>query len=170
MTTVYTIGYEGTDIDNFVAVLKKAGIQVLADVRAVAVSRKKGFSKRALQARLEAEGIGYVHLVALGDPKEGREAARAGHHARFVRVYNAHLAKDHARTALKDLAGLVTQQPTCLMCFERDPQGCHRSIVATQLECGKIETRHLYSDDQKQHVRNVAELSRRRSSQGATAA
>ena len=63
MSVVYTIGYEGTDIDRFVATLKAVGIKVLADVRAVAVSRKKGFSKTALKARLEDEGIAYTHLV-----------------------------------------------------------------------------------------------------------
>ena len=77
MTTVYTLGYEGTDIDKVVATLQAVGVKVLADVRAVALSRKKGFSKNALRTRLEAEGIAYVHLVELGDPKPGREAARA---------------------------------------------------------------------------------------------
>jgi uncharacterized protein (DUF488 family) len=77
MTTVYTIGYEGTDIDKMLATLKAVGVDVLADVRAVALSRKKGFSKTALRTRLEAEGIAYAHFVELGDPKAGRGAARA---------------------------------------------------------------------------------------------
>ena len=67
MSVIYTIGYEGTDIDRCVATLKAVGVTVLADVRAVAVSRKKGFSKNGLRERLEAEGITYVHLVELGD-------------------------------------------------------------------------------------------------------
>ncbi len=78
MSVVYTIGYEGTDIDRFVATLKAVGVRRLADVRALALSRKKGFSKRSLAARLKAEGIDHIHLVGLGDPKTGREAARAG--------------------------------------------------------------------------------------------
>src|SRR5690606_21613376 len=78
MSIVYTIGYEGTDIDRFVATLKAVGVRRLADVRAVALSRKKGFSKKSLAARLEAEDIEYLHFQALGDPKPGREAARAG--------------------------------------------------------------------------------------------
>ena len=78
MPLIYTIGYEGTDIERFVATLKIVGIKHLADVRAVAVSRKKGFSKSALSARLDAEGIQYFHFIELGDPKPGRDAARAG--------------------------------------------------------------------------------------------
>ncbi len=60
MTTVFTIGYEGTDVDQIVAILRAVGVNVLADVRAVAVSRKRGFSKNALRSRLEAEGIAYT--------------------------------------------------------------------------------------------------------------
>lgn len=69
MSVVFTVGYEGTDIDRFVRTLKAAGVQQLADVRAVAVSRKPGFSKKKLAARLAEEGIEYLHFVALGDPK-----------------------------------------------------------------------------------------------------
>jgi hypothetical protein len=76
VSVVYTIGYEGTDIDRVVATLRTVGVTMLADVRAVAVSRKKGFSKNGLRERLEAEGNTYVHLVELGDPKLGRDAAR----------------------------------------------------------------------------------------------
>src|SRR5690606_1075350 len=78
MSVVYTIGYEGTDINRFVATLKAAAVKRVADVRAVALSRKKGFSKKSLSARLEAEGIEYLHFIDLGDPKPGREAAKAG--------------------------------------------------------------------------------------------
>jgi uncharacterized protein (DUF488 family) len=73
MSVLYTIGYEGADIDRFIATLKAVEVTVVADVRAVALSRKRGFSKTALRARLAAEGIAYVHLVELGDPKPGRD-------------------------------------------------------------------------------------------------
>jgi hypothetical protein len=75
MSVVYTIGYESTDIDRFVTTLKTAGIERVADVRTVALSRKRGFSKKALAARLEAEEIQYLHFIELGDPRPGREAA-----------------------------------------------------------------------------------------------
>jgi uncharacterized protein (DUF488 family) len=76
MTTPYTIGYEGTDIDRFVETLKVNGVELLADVRALPLSRKEGFSRSKLRQRVESECIAYLHLEALGDPKEGRDAAR----------------------------------------------------------------------------------------------
>ncbi|MDN3712169.1 DUF488 domain-containing protein [Paracoccus cavernae] len=100
MSVVYTIGYESTDIDRFVRTLSLAGIQVLADVRAVTVSRKKGFSKTKLAERLNAEGIEYRHFRELGDPKPGREAARAGDFRKFREIYGAHFSRIESQTDL----------------------------------------------------------------------
>ncbi len=133
MPKLFTIGYEGSDIDCFVATLKQARIKVLADVRAVACSRKKGFSKRGLHARLAKEGIEYIHFVDLGDPKPGRAAAKAGRHAEFIRIYRKHFSRSPARRALLELQQVAQAQPTCLLCFERDSTTCHRSIVANEL-------------------------------------
>ena len=168
MTQIYTIGYEGTDIERFVQTLRIVGVEQLVDVRAVALSRKKGFSKNGLRDRLEAEGIRYVHLVALGDPKDGREAARAGRYDQFRKIYNKHLSGAAAQAELKNLASLVVTKPTCLMCFERDPAECHRSIVAADLP--STETLHLFADEPDRYVRNASKLPGRRSYQGAPAA
>src|SRR6266496_1992672 len=89
MHRIYTIGYEALDVSRFLATLKAAGIEVLAYVRAAALSRKKGFSKTALRDQLEASGIGYEHFIQLGNPKQGRLAAREGNS--FVRIYRRHL-------------------------------------------------------------------------------
>lgn len=168
MTQIYTIGYEGTDIERFVQTLKIIGVEQLIDVRAVALSRKKGFSKNGLRERLEAEGIEYVHLAALGDPKDGRDAARAGRYDQFRKIYSKHLSSDAAQDGLKSLAKLITGKPTCLMCFERDPAECHRSIVASELK--STETLHLFADEPNRYVRNASKLPGRRSYQGASAA
>lgn len=133
MTTIYTIGYEGTDIARFLATLRAVGIETVVDVRALAVSRKKGFSKRALASSLADEGIRYVHMPALGDPKPGREAARAGRHADFRRIYSEHLLGIGAQSALVSLAKISGRGTSCLLCFERDPKVCHRSMVAAWL-------------------------------------
>lgn len=146
MKIVYTIGYEGTDIDRLVATLKAVGVKVVADVRAVAVSRKKGFSKSALRSRLEREGITYSHLVELGDPKTGREAARAGRYETFRRIYARHLSRLKSQAALRALADIVSEAPTCLLCFERDPSVCHRSMVADQLRIEGMEVLDLFGD------------------------
>ena len=111
MSIIHTVGYEGADIDGVVAALRAAGVERLADVRAVAVSRKRGLSKKALAARLHDEGIEYRHLVALGTPKSGRDAARAGRGALFRTIYAAHVATEEAQGALRDLAVLVRERP-----------------------------------------------------------
>jgi uncharacterized protein (DUF488 family) len=161
MTTVYTIGYEGTDVDQIVAVLRAVGVNFLADVRAVAVSRKKGFSKNALRSRLEAEGIAYAHFAELGDPRPGREAARAGLFDEFHRIYTAHLARDDAQAALDVLEEGVRAAPVCMLCFERDPKTCHRTIIADRLRARGIEVVNLFGDDPGPYVRNAPKLPRR---------
>ncbi|MDP2738632.1 MAG: DUF488 domain-containing protein, partial [Pseudorhodobacter sp.] len=133
MSVLFTVGYEGTDIDRFVRTLKAVGIRQLADVRAIAVSRKAGFSKKKLAERLADEGILYVHFVSLGDPKPGRDAARAGEFDLFRSIYGAHIRTDDAQGALTELVETVQAAPTCLLCFERDPETCHRTIVAHEV-------------------------------------
>jgi uncharacterized protein (DUF488 family) len=169
MTTLYTIGYEGTDIDRFVATLKAVGVALLADVRALPLSRKKGFSKNRLRERIEEEGMQYIHLGALGDPKNGRDAARAGRYDEFRKIYNKHLSQAGPQQALKELAALANNHATCLMCFEREPTECHRLIVASQLP-KNISTFHLFGDEPGRYVRNAAKLPRGRTGQSATAA
>lgn len=131
--TIATIGYEGVNLAAFIDALEAARIATLIDVREVALSRKKGFSKTHLSAALEARGIRYVHLRALGDPKEGRLAARAGDYPLFRRIFGAHMRTVVARDALATAAKLVASSSSCLMCFEADPAQCHRTIVANAL-------------------------------------
>jgi uncharacterized protein (DUF488 family) len=127
---IFTIGYEGRVQDELLDLLVASGTTLLLDVRAVPMSRKPGFSKRLLGASAEARGIRYVHLQALGTPKPGREAARAGRAAEMQRIFAAHMQTPPAQEALAAARGIVTSAPTCLLCFERDPLFCHRRIVA----------------------------------------
>lgn len=134
MPDLFTIGYEGADPERFLAALAGAGVEVLADVRAVALSRKRGFSKGALRESLEGAGLGYRHYIALGTPKPGRDAARAGDAETLRRIYcDEVLATETAGAALDDLAALARAQPVCLLCFERDPALCHRRLLAERL-------------------------------------
>ena len=125
-----TIGYEGCTIGGVIAALKAAGVSLLIDVRAVAASRKPGFSKRQLAAALDEAGIRYVHLQGLGTPKSGRDAVRAGHPERMVPIFNEHMTSDRAQVELAMAKDLVRDSKACLLCFERDPAHCHRRIVA----------------------------------------
>jgi uncharacterized protein (DUF488 family) len=137
---VFTIGYEGADVDRFLTTLKDAGVEALADVRAVALSRKRGFSKSALREALANQGIGYEHFIRLGTPKEGRQAARAGDGELMRRIYcDEVLATEEAQEAFRDLEELAASRPICLLCFERDPANCHRRILAQRLESQGFE-------------------------------
>ena len=145
MTILMTIGYQGADAASLIHTLKEAGVECLVDVRENTHSRKPGFSKNALSAAVQAQGMRYVHLRALGTPPEMRKAYRATNDmAQFRQDYLGYLA---ARGEdLKELAGLLTQGRCCLMCFEADPAECHRSLIAERLEkefTGDLEVRHL---------------------------
>lgn len=125
---IFTIGYEATTVSDFLAALTKAGIKRLVDIRALPLSRRPGFSKSPLRAALAEAGIDYVHLRALGTPAAGREAARKGRQSELERIYREQLALPEAMAASASLLGLVEEAPTALLCFERDPAGCHRSL------------------------------------------
>lgn len=139
-----TIGYEQETLPAVLDRLKAAGVRRVIDVRAVAASGRAGFSKTALAASLGAEGIEYVHLRQLGTPKPGRDAARAGRADEMRRIYEAHLAEPAARLELARAAALAAEVPSALLCYEADPAGCHRSIVAEHLlQAGDFQVRHL---------------------------
>lgn len=131
--SIFTIGYEGADIASFIQALSHAGVRTVADVRAVAVSRRKGFSKTALAEHLGDAGINYVHFRDLGDPKPGREAARAGRMREFESIYSAHMNTAAAQTQLAALAQLSGSGDVALLCYEADAQGCHRTMIARSI-------------------------------------
>ncbi len=133
MPTLATIGYEGTTIDTVLTTLKDARVGLLIDIRAVARSRKPGFSKRQLAAALDEVGIGYVHLQGLGTPKPGRDAVRAGHPERMEVIFRDHMTSDRAQGELAQATQLVRERPACLLCFERDHTTCHRRLVAEMI-------------------------------------
>lgn len=170
MTTkaLYTIGYEGMDIDRFIETLKAADVRVLADIRAMAISRKKGFSKTSLHARLTEERIEYFHFVDLGDPKLGREAARAGKYVEFRRVYAKHLRSGEATVALRVLNQTAQKNSVCLMCFERDPATCHRTMIADRLKAQGLAVINLFGDEPGRYVRNAKKFRGSHSRQGST--
>ena len=126
---IFTIGYEGTTQPELIAALQAAGVQRVIDVRAVPLSRKPGFSKNILANGLAEAGIDYVHLKALGTPPEGREAARKGRHAELERIYAGQLDLPEAIVAGEQMRELAADKPSALLCFERDPACCHRTLL-----------------------------------------
>ena len=134
MLPLATIGYQGATPDSFRRELEDARIELLVDIRAVASSRRPGFSKTKLAANVADAGIDYLHLRALGTPADGRAAARSGKHAEMRTIFLAHMATPDAQAALDDLAQIVRSgRRVCLLCFEADPAHCHRTLVARAL-------------------------------------
>src|ERR1700719_3880891 len=132
---LFTIGYEQTPPKAVLDELEHAGVKLLVDVRAVASSRRPGFSKSQLAAGLDEPGVAYLNLRGLGTPKEGREAARGGKFALLHRIYAAHLKTPQAREQLDELSALVKKSgPVCILCYERDHSHCHRQWIAEVIE------------------------------------
>jgi uncharacterized protein (DUF488 family) len=132
---LFTIGYEQTPAKAVLDELAQAGVKLLVDVRAVASSRRPGFSKSQLAAGLDERGISYLHLRGLGTPKTGREAARSGKFDTLHKIYAAHLKTTQAKEELDELSALVKKSgPVCILCYERDHLHCHRRWIAEIIE------------------------------------
>jgi uncharacterized protein (DUF488 family) len=130
---LFTVGYEAATLPDVIGRLKGAGVELLIDVRAVATSRRPGFSKTALSASLGEAGIDYLHLRALGTPSDGRAAARAGRTAEMRQIFAAHLEEPAAQLALLHAAEAAAARPSALLCYEKDAAVCHRAMVADLL-------------------------------------
>jgi uncharacterized protein (DUF488 family) len=130
---IYTIGYEGRSQDDFSNELKSNGITRLIDVREVARSRKPGFSSKRMSDRLTAEGVEYLHFQSLGSPRSLREELKnTGDFGKFINAYRRHLGMK--AESIEELRKNAIEMPTAIMCFERNPTECHRSIIASELE------------------------------------
>lgn len=131
MPLLFTIGYEQASLHDVIAALKAAKIKLLIDTRAVAASRRAGFSKKMLAATLDDAGIAYIHLQKLGTPADGRMAARAGDFKKLWKIYGKHLRTREAKAALDELETILQKtRRVCLLCYEREPTECHRSKIA----------------------------------------
>lgn len=127
--TLYTIGYAGHTLDSFVRALRANRISILLDVRMTPISRKKGFSKRALHRALAEAGINYFHFRPLGSPAELRHNLWADkNYDAFFSAFRIYLRDQ--KQSVSEAAELVSEGNACLMCVEKRPNECHRSVVA----------------------------------------
>ncbi len=142
---LFTIGYEQATPAAVLNELKRAKIELLVDTRAVAASRRPGFSKRQLSASLDKTGIAYIHLQKLGTPAKGRAAAKSGDVATLWRIYKKHIKTAEAQAALDELIALVKSgKRIALLCYCRDPQTCHRSrVVENVKKCMQVNVEDL---------------------------
>lgn len=135
MPPLFTIGYELAKPAAVLDELKRAKIDLLVDTRAVAASRRPGFSKRALAASLDEAGISYVHLQKLGTPAEGRAAARSGDTDTLWRIYDKHIKQPEPQEELGELTALIKSgKRVALLCYCRDPKACHRSRIVANVK------------------------------------
>ena len=145
---LYTMGYEGLDDRRFLANLSHHGIDVVVDVRKLPLSRKKGFSKTALKEMLNGGNIEYVNFQDLGAPKEIRdELFQSGNYNRFFKKYLNCIADKN--DLIEDIHSLIDSgKNVLLLCFERNPEQCHRKVVADQikkLDGNGLEVKHIVS-------------------------
>lgn len=141
---ISTIGYEGVSLEEFIETLKIACVDIVIDVRERAQSRRPGFSKNILAETLERAGIEYEHFPELGDPKEGRDAARSGDFGRFRKIYSGRIEQKDARAAIQEILEIADTGHACLLCFERNPEHCHRKIITDIIQKeNQIKTTHL---------------------------
>jgi uncharacterized protein (DUF488 family) len=132
---LFTIGYEQAKPAAVLDELARAKVQLLVDTRAVAASRRPGFSKRQLAASLDEAGIGYIHLQKLGTPAEGRAAARSGDTDALWRIYDKHIKTKAAKDGLGELIALIRSgKRIALLCYCRDPKTCHRSRIVANVK------------------------------------
>lgn len=141
---IFTIGYESATVGEFMSALQNAGVQRVIDIRAVPNSRRPGFSKTPLRNALAEVGIDYVHLRALGTPADGRAAARAGRHEELKRIYAGQLELPEAIAEGAQMLDLAQEKPSTLLCYEREPSGCHRTLLLDAVAAG-AEVVHLYA-------------------------
>lgn len=148
---IFTIGYEGLSTETFWNLLESNQIEVLADVRALPLSRKRGFSKTPLSAHCPEYGLEYIHLRALGCPQNIRDAYKASKNwDEYTESYLAYLSSDHqaVENALDELQQLASEKRCALLCFEANPRLCHRSYVANEISArlGGTSIEHLHQD------------------------
>jgi uncharacterized protein (DUF488 family) len=143
--TLFTLGYQQRTPDEFVALLRGAGVDVLVDVRETPLSHKPGFSKRGLEQALAAQGIAYVHAGFAGTPKAIRSGL--GEPEDILRGFQHHLdTHPEVLDLFDELIGrlLDAGKRVCIACYERDPAGCHRRVLAERWRQGCCrEVRHL---------------------------
>ena len=141
---IFTIGYEATTMGEFLAALQSAKVERVIDVRALPLSRRPGFSKSPLRSALAEAGIDYIHSRALGTPAAGRAAARAGRHEELPQIYASQLELSEAIAESAQMLDLAREKPSALLCYERDPAACHRSLLLAAV-APDAEIVHLYA-------------------------
>jgi uncharacterized protein (DUF488 family) len=145
MIELMTIGYESLSRSEFFGILERCGVTLLVDIRELPISRKPGFKKAALESAVVERGLKYVHVVELGCPRDIRHEYREdGDWARYTKRFKAYL--NCQTEAIDKVAARIREERCCLLCYEKDFNFCHRSIVAEKIagyEQDDVKIHHL---------------------------
>jgi uncharacterized protein (DUF488 family) len=125
---IYTIGYGNRKLEDFLGILRRHKIQVIADVRRFPTSKREEFKKENLRDLLAGEGFEYVHLPELGGYRGG---------------YQKYMGTPAFKQGLSQLIDLAKSKRTVIMCLEESPRGCHRRYIASALRKRKWEVLHI---------------------------
>jgi uncharacterized protein (DUF488 family) len=131
VSQLFTVGYQGKAVADLIDVLGANGVTTVIDVRLVAWSRKKGFSRTALSEALASAGVRYEHWRELGNPPEIRDLFKDGQIAEG-RLRFRETLRNGKSSVIADLAGLATRESVALLCLEADHTRCHRDVVADE--------------------------------------
>lgn len=127
---LFTIGYTGFSVQEFVDKLTNTGVACLIDTREIPISRKRGFAKTALRKHLDQAGIAYHHFRLLGSPRAVRHELReTGDYEKFFGKVRRHIASVEATSAIREAIEIARTTTSCLMCCCADWQLCHRRCV-----------------------------------------
>lgn len=150
---IFTIGYEGLEVSAFLSLLKNNGIHKVVDIRELPLSRKPGFSKKTLAELLLASGFEYMHMPALGCPKPVRDRYKHDGNWNYYTVgFTQYLATQ--QDAIAELAAMAAVDNCALLCYEADPNFCHRSMVAQAVK--------KYCGAQIHHIKKTADAKTRK--------
>jgi uncharacterized protein (DUF488 family) len=143
---LFSIGHSARRLDDLLVILAAAGVTQIADVRAFPASRRHPhFGRAELVRSLPAAGVAYAWLPQLGGHRKNRAGAsrHPGLTEDAFRAYADHTGSPELAAGLERLFALAAERPTAFMCAERDPAGCHRSILADKLWSLGHEVVHL---------------------------
>lgn len=133
---LFTIGYEGHSLEDYMNVLIRAGITVLCDVRRNPLSRKYGFSKGVLSSTCQSLSIRYEHLPKLGIASDRRKELNSKND--YKELFNAykHNTLPLQGESLEIIRSWVQDgERVALTCFEHEAEMCHRHCVSEALTC-----------------------------------
>ncbi len=148
---LFTIGYTGVGINEFVEKLVRHDVECLIDVRELPISRKAGFAKTALGQHLADNGIEYRHFKALGSPKALRHQLRKDRkYPVFFKGVHRHLNQDAGVEEMKQALEVAKEMRSCLMCCCSDWELCHRKCLVEVIEeTTSMTFEHLAFGDQQ---------------------